>query len=155
MKHKFIRIISPLTFAFVILLDSAAIAFGVFAVKKVISELNAAVIFFAVVEVFALIIGILVTREVLKNGIIFYDDEFEFNGTDSENVFSYSEIREIETYLDTSPSLRKNFWERHALLIITANDDKVTTLDIGLTTKNTVNKIKNELEIRVGKDRVK
>ena len=51
MKHKFIRIISPLTLAFVILLDSAAIAFGVFAVKKIISDMNAAVIFFAVVEI--------------------------------------------------------------------------------------------------------
>ncbi len=155
MKHKFIRILSPITLSFVIALDAAVIGFAVFAVKRIIREQNAAIIFFTIVEVFAFIIGVLVTREILKNGIFFYDDEFELNGIDNDNIFTYADIREIETYLDTSASLRKNFWQRHALLIITANDGKVTTVDIGLTTKNTVKRIKKELENRVGKDRVK
>ena len=110
---------------------------------------------FAVIEVFAVIIAILVTKEVLKNGIIFYDDKFEFTGLDDKNIFSYSDITELETYQDTKASLKKNFIDRHALIIITHNDDTVSTVDIGLTSKKTLQKIKNELANHIDKDKIK
>lgn len=155
MKQKFIRVLSPITLAVVAALDIAVIGFGVFAVQKLIATQSAAVIFFAVVEIFAIIIGALVTRDILKNGVIFYDDKFEFNGLDSNNIFTYENISEIETYQDTSASLSKNFIDRHALIIITANDGTVTTVDIGLTTKSTLNKIKKELENHIDKEMIK
>ena len=155
MKQKFIRILSPITLAVIAVLDLAVIGFGVFAVQKLFSTQSAAVIFFAVIEIFAIIVGVLVTREVLKNGVIFYDDEFEFTGLDDKNIFSYESISEIETYQDTAASLSKNFVDRHALIIITANDGTVATVDIGLTTKNTLKKIKKELEKHIDKEKIK
>ena len=155
MKQKFIRILSPITLAVIAVLDIAVLGFGIFAVEKLINAQSAAVIFFAVIEVFAIIVGFLVTREILKNGVIFYDDEFEFNGLDDKNIFTYENIKEIETYQDTSASLSKNFVDRHALIIITANDGTVTTVDIGLTTKNTLKKIKKELERHIDKEKIK
>ncbi|MDE6505712.1 MAG: hypothetical protein K2K71_00420, partial [Eubacterium sp.] len=115
------------------------------ALKKLFEELSAAVIFFTAREIFAIVIGILITKEVLKNGINFYEDKMEFTGIDENNLFSYEEIEEIETYHDTKASLTKNFVDRHALIIITKKDETVTTIDIGLTTKGTLKKIKKEL----------
>ena len=155
MKQKFIRILSPITFAVVATLDIAVIGFGVFAVKKMITDHSAAVIFFTIVEIFAIIVGALVTKETLKNGVIFYEDKFEFNGIDDKNIFTYESVSEIEIYHDTSASLTKNFVDRHALIIITANDKTVTTVDIGLTTKKTLKEIKKELENHIDKEKIK
>ena len=155
MKQKFIRILSPITFAVIAVLDVAVAGFGIFALNKLIANPSAATIFFAVIEVFAIFVGVLVTKEIIKTGVIFYEDKFEFNGLDDKNVFTYESISEIETYHDTAASLTKNFVDRHALIIITANDGTVTTVDIGLTTKNTLRKIKEELEKRIGKEKIK
>lgn len=155
MKQKFIRILSPITFAVVAALDIAVVGFGIFAVKKIITAQSAAIIFFAVIEIFAIIVGVLVTKEILKNGVIFYDDKFEFTGIDDKNIFTYESISGIEIYHDTSASLTKNFVDRHALVIVTANDETVTTVDIGLTTKRTLKKIKSELERHIDKKKIK
>lgn len=155
MNKKFIRILSPITAAVVAALDAAAIGFGIFAVVKIITMRSAAVIFFIVIEIFALVIGALVTKEILKNGVIFYDDKFEFNGIDEANVFTYENIKEIETYHDTSASLSKNFIDRHALIIITDNEGIVTTVDIGLTTKNTLKNIRKELKKHIEREKIK
>ena len=155
MKEKFIRILSPITFAVIFALDIAVVGFGIFAVEKIIATQSAPVIIFALIEIFAIIIAVLVTKEILKNGVIFYEDEFEFTGIDDKNIFTYESISGIEIYHDTSASLTKNFVDRHALVIITANDDTVTTVDIGLTTKKTLKKIKKELERHIGKDKIK
>lgn len=155
MKQKFIRILSPITFAVVVTLDIAVIGFGIFAIKKMITDQSAAVIFFTIVEIFAIIVGALVTKEILKNGVIFYEDKFEFNGIDDKNIFTYESVSEIEIYHDTSASLSKNFIDRHALIIITANDKIVTTVDIGLATKKTLKKIKKELENHIDKEKIK
>ena len=40
MKNKFIRIISPITFCVVLLLDIGVVAFGITAVKKIIEVAN-------------------------------------------------------------------------------------------------------------------
>ena len=107
MNKNFIRILSPITAAVVAALDVAVISFGIFAVIKIIKTPSAAVIFFIVIELFAVVIGALVTREIFKNGVIFYDDKLEFNGIDDANIFEYDKIQEIETYHDTAASLTK------------------------------------------------
>ncbi len=150
MKKKFIRVLSPITLAVITALDIAVFGFGIFALKKLFEELSAAVIFFTAIEIFAIVIGILITKEVLKNGISFYEDEIDEN-----NLFGYEEIEEIETYHDTKASLTKNFVDRHALIIITKKDETVTTIDIGLTTKGTLKKIKKELSKHIEEDKIK
>ena len=79
----------------------------------------------------------------------------EFTGIDENNLFGYEEIEEIETYHDTKASLTKNFVDRHALIIITKKDETVTTIDIGLTTKGTLKKIKKELSKHIEEDKIK
>ena len=155
MKKKFIRVLSPITLAVVAALDAAVLGFGVFALKKLIEEPSAASIFFTVVEVLAIVTGILVTKEILKNGINFYDDKFEFTGIDENNLFSYEDVEEIETHHDTKASLTKNFFDRHALIMITKKDETVTNVDIGLTTKRTLKRIKKELSNHIDKDKIK
>lgn len=154
MKDKFIRVLSPITAAVILLLDIAVVAYGVFAVKKVIELRSAAAIFFAAVEVAAIIIAILVTRESLKNGVVFREDEFEFTGLDDNNIFDYSNIENVESFKDTTPSLVKNFIDRHSVLTLTLKEDKVVTIDIGLSPKYTLDLIHKEICQRCGMDYV-
>ena len=145
MEKKFIRIQSVITLAVIAFLDCAVIGFAVFAVKKLIEAPNAVSVFFALIEVLAIITGILVTKEILKNGIYFFEDKIEFTCLDNDNIFYYRDIAEIETFQDTKASLKKNFIDRHTLIIITLNSGKVVTVDVGLCTKVSLNKIRNEL----------
>lgn len=154
MDKKFIRVLSPITIAVVAILDVATIAYGIFAINKIITLRSATAIFFGAIEIFAVIIGILVTKEVFTNGVVFRDDELEFIGIDGDNIFAYDEIEKVETYQDTAASLKKNFIDRHSLLIFSLDDDKVATIDIGLTTKGTLQKIVNELSNRIDSDKI-
>ena len=155
MEKKFIRILSPITIAVIALLDCAVIGFAVFAVKKLIEAPGAASVFFAVIEIFAIITGFLVTKEILKNGIFFYEDKLEFTCLDENNLFNYSEIEEIETYQDTKASLKKNFIDRHTLFIITLNSGKIVTIDVGLCTKGSLKKIKKGLAKHILDEKIK
>ncbi len=144
-ETKKINIISPITVVVVVILDIAVVAYGVFAVMKLVESPTASAIFFAAIEVIALIVGILTTREVLSNYVIFRDDELEFTGVDGMNIFDYENIGKIEVQQDTSVSFTKNFVDRHTLLIFTLKDAGLVTIDIGLTTKGTVAKLIKEL----------
>ena len=155
MKKKFIRIISPITIIVIALLDIAVIGFAVFSVKKIIEVQNLYSIFFGIIEVLAIVVAVLVTKETISHGIAFYEDRLEFTGIDDKNVFSYSDITEVETYQDTKASLKKNFIDRHSLIMITMNDDTVTTIDIGLTSKKLLIKFKKELAEHISKDKIK
>lgn len=149
-KDKFIRVLSPITAAVILLLDVSVVAYGIFAVKKVIELRSAAAIFFAAVEVAAIIIAVLVTRESLRNGVVFREDEFEFTGLDDNNIFDYNDIENVESYKDTTPSLVKNFIDRHSVLTLTLKEDKVVTIDIGLSRKYTLDLIHKEICQRCG-----
>lgn len=149
-KDKFIRVLSPITAAVILLLDVSVVAYGIFAVKKVIELRSAAAIFFAAVEVAAIIIAVLVTRETLRNGVVFREDEFEFTGLDDNNIFDYNDIENVESYKDTTPSLVKNFIDRHSVLTLTLKEDKVVTIDIGLSRKYTLDLIHKEICQRCG-----
>lgn len=155
MKKKFIRIISPITLIVIALLDIAVIGFAVFSVKKITEVQNLYTVFFGVIETLAIIVAVLVTKETIGNGIVFYEDRLEFTGIDDKNVFSYSEIAEVETYRDTKASLKKNFIDRHSLIIITTKDETVATVDIGLTSKRVLTEFKKELAEHISKDKIK
>lgn len=153
-KDKFIRVLSPITAAVILLLDVSVVAYGIFAVKKVIELRSAAAIFFAAVEAAAIIIAVLVTRETLRNGVVFREDEFEFTGLDDNNIFDYNDIENVESYKDTTPSLVKNFIDRHSVLTLTLKEDKVVTIDIGLSRKYTLDLIHKEICQRCGMEYV-
>lgn len=154
MKDKKIRIISPAQAIIVAILDIAVIGYGIFAVKKLVEQLISISIIFAVLEVFALIIAILVSKEVLSNGVIFRDDEAEFTGIDDNNIITYDDVHEIEAYKDTAASLTKNFDMRHALIMFTMKDKKVNTIDLGLMPNSTINKILDEFKARTNAESI-
>lgn len=148
MKDKKINIISPAVAIIVAILDLAVLGYGIFAAVKLVEQFSSLSIIFAVIEVFALVIAVLVSKEVLSNGVIFRDDEAEFTGVDDNNIITYEDVREIEAYKDTAASLTKNFDMRHALIMFTMKDKKVNTIDLGLMPNSTINKILDEFRER-------
>lgn len=154
MKDKKIRIISPAVSVIVAILDAAVLGYGIFAVVKLVEQLSSMSIIFAVIEVFALIVAILVSKEVLSNGVIFRDDEAEFTGVDDNNIIIYEDVHEIEAYKDTAASLTKNFDMRHALIMFTMKDKKVNTIDLGLMPNSTINKILDEFKARTNAENI-
>lgn len=149
MKDKFIKIISPIQLAVVGILDAAVVAYLIFAIVKLIHNPKASVIFFAAGVAVALVVAFLVTKEILTNGVIFHDDELEFTGFDSDNIFDYNDIVKVETQKDDKPSLVKNFVDRQSRIILTLKDEKVVTIDIGITTKATLERVSDEIKSRI------
>lgn len=145
MKDKFIRILSPIQLVIVGILDIAVIAYAVFAVKKIIQNPRMSVIFFAACVVAALIVAVLVTREIVSHGVKFHDDEMEFTGLDNDNIFAYEDIVKVETEKDDKASLFKNYFDRQSRIILTLADERVVTVDLGITTKNTLQKLSDEI----------
>lgn len=70
MKDKKINIISPAVAIIVAILDLAVLGYGIFAAVKLVEQFSSLSIIFAVIEVFALVIAVLVSKEVLSNGVI-------------------------------------------------------------------------------------
>lgn len=145
MKEKFVRIISPITLAVVLILDVATIGYAVFAIKKIINYPSVNAIIFAACDFVAIIVAVLVTRQILSNGIKLYDDEVEFTGLDDGNIFAYEDIISVETEKDTKASFVKNFNDRQSKIILNLKDDKTVTIDIGLTSKAALEKIADEI----------
>lgn len=149
MKKKFVRILSPMTLAVVGVLDIAVIYFAFFAVKRLIAFTTKYAIFFAIMELFAFVVSIFVTKNILSQGIIFYDDRLEFTALDENNVVKYEDIDRIETKKDTAASLVKNFVDRQSKIIFYLKDDGILTVDIGLTTNKALNKISREISEQI------
>lgn len=154
MKDKKIQIISPAVAIIVAILDLAVLGYGIFAVVKLVEKISSLSIIFAVLEVFALVIAFLISKEVLSNGVIFRDDEAEFTGVDDNNIITYDDVQEIEAYKDTAASLTKNFDMRHALIMFTMKDKKVNTIDLGLMPNSTINKILDEFRKRTNAESI-
>ena len=149
MKEKFLRILSPITLTVIAFLDLACICYAVFAIKKLIDFPSANAILFFACDIIAIIVAALVTKESFSNGIKFYDDELEFTMLDNNNIYAYSDIVSVETKKDTKASFTKNFIDRQSKLILTLKNEMVITIDIGLTTKGTLEKCKEEIESRL------
>ena len=145
MKNKFYRIISPVTLLVVIALDAAVVAYAVFAVKKLIQNVSVYSVLFAIIDLFAIVVAVLVSKYVVSQGIVFGDNSFEFTALDENNVFNYDDVENIKINKDTKASLKKNFNDRQSQIIIEEKDGKVTTVDIGLTSMKKLKKIENEI----------
>lgn len=157
MNDKFIRLLSPISLAVYGILDLAVLGFGIFAIKKATVILNTWVIIFIAIEIFAIIIAIIGTKELLSNGVKFSDDEAEFTGVDDNNIVAYDDIITIEAYRDTAASFTKNFDMRHSLLIFTLKDEsgeKTNTIDIGLVNNGALNKVLNEFKKHIDADKI-
>lgn len=149
MKNKFIRIISPIALAVVIVLDIGVIAYGVFAVKNLMQRVTTLSIIFALCIILAVVVAVLTTRETVRNGVIFRENEMEFTGLDNDNIFKYEDIKNIAYVKDEKPSFVKNFIDRQSRIVLTFQDDKVITVDIGITTKNKLKEIEKEITDRI------
>lgn len=149
MNNKFMRILSPIQLAVVGILDIAVICYLIFAIKRLIQNPKTTVIIFTAGVAVALIIAILVTKEVLSHGVKFLDDEMEFTGIDGENIFSYDNIVSVKTHKDDKASLVKNFIDRQSQVILTLKNGQTVTIAIGITTKSTLKKIGDEISSRI------
>ena len=149
MNKKLIRIFSPITIAVFAILDLAVIYFGYQAITKFMASISPITIFFVAVEIGAIILAILVTKEIFSNGVAFYDDEMEFTGLDENNVIEYGRVKSIKIFKDNAASLVKNFNDRHTIVYITFNDDDKLSVDLGLTTDKLVKELTAELNTRL------
>ena len=146
MKNKFIRIISPITFCVVLLLDIGVVAFGITAVKKIIEVANFYTVSFVIIEIISLVICFFVSREVISNGVKFGENEFEFTAIDENGTF-----KSVKGEKDNSVSFKKNFIDRFSHIYIETTDGNTTTIDLGLTTSKKLNKVVNEIKARTNK----
>lgn len=145
MKNKFYRVISPLTLIIVIILDIAVAAYAVFAVKKLVENVSVYSVIFAIIDLFAIVVAVFVTKYVVSQGIVFYDDSFEFTALDDNNVFKYDDIENIKISKDTKASFKKNFIDRQSQIIIEQKDGAITTVGIGVTSMKKLKKIEQEI----------
>ncbi len=149
MDKRLIRILSPITICVFALLDLAVIYFGYEAVSKILLAVTPLTVFFVAVEIGAIIIAVLVTKEILTNGIVFYDDEMEFTGLDSYNTVEYSEVKSVKIIKDNAASLVKNFNDRHTFVFFIFKNGETLSIDLGLTTNKLVKTFASELNSRL------
>ncbi len=136
----------------VVLLFDAAIAYYTYiAVLKIMADKGVFASLFLALQVGAMIIAALTTREVLRHGVLLTDSEIVFTALDFDNKVRYDEIERIEVVKDTKASLRKNFISRYSSLVFYLNDDTVLTVELGITTKRKLNQIENEINTRLFK----
>lgn len=154
MKEKKVKILSPMQLIVVGILDIAVIVLGIMAIKKIIIFANMQNIFFIVCEVFALLIAILTTKEILSHSVIFRDDEFEFTGIDENNLFEYENVVGIEAEKDEAPSFIKNMIDRESKLTLKLKNEQEITINLGFTTKNTLQQICDEICDRIGIEKI-
>ena len=149
MKNKFVRCLSPIT-AGVTLAMLIAVAFnGYYSVTKIIQSPDWKTAVYLFVELVAVAIVVLMIKEIIKTGVYFGDDRVEFTGVDDNNVFEYSRISRVEAVRDTKASLKKNFVDRYSRVILYLDDDSVVTVELGLTSKKTLDCINNEFKQRL------
>lgn len=146
---KFIRILSPITIIVIFALDAAVISFLVYSIKRILEEISFITIAFIIIEIFAVLIAGFTTKEIFSNGVIFDNEKIEFTGLDNDNVFYYTDISKCEAHKDTKASLRKNFVDRYSHITLYLKDERVVTVNLGLTTTKALNKVKAELESRI------
>ncbi|MGN0531834.1 MAG: hypothetical protein ACI4IN_03460 [Eubacterium sp.] len=149
MKNKLIRTISPITLAIVLAFDAATIGYVIYAIQKFKTGYDGWTIVFGIIMIFALLLAIFLTLDVIKTGVIFRENELEFNSVDDNNVFKYTDIEKVETSRDVKASLRKNFVDRYSMVIIHLRDGSVVTIELGLTTGKKLTKIRTEIENRI------
>lgn len=143
--EKFIRILSVPTLIIILLADLAVLFFAVFAVDRLIQTPSILVIIIAVVEVFAIVVSVLVTKEIFTEGLALYNDHFDFPGIDDGGSMQYDEITDITCEKDTKASLTKNFTDRHAFITFETKSHDLRTVDLGLVSVRTLENVTRTL----------
>lgn len=138
-----------MSLAMAIILDTAVIYYIIYAFNKLEEKLSAINILFAIIAFLSLILAIFYSREVIRHGIRFSENEFEITFLDENNFFRYDDIQSIETYIDTKASLKKNFVDRYSRITLNLDDNSSVTLELGITTKKKLKKIEEELSQRI------
>ena len=149
MKNRFIRIVSPISVAMALILDTAVIYYAYYAYRRLSQELSFINTVFAIIELCSIALAIFYSREVLRHGIRFKEGEFEITALDENNIYKYSDIESVEVFKDLKASLKKNFVDRYSRLTIKLKDGTIATIELGLTTKRKLNKIENEINARI------
>ena len=152
MKNKFISIVSPISVVMSLILDTAVIYYGYYAFNKLSQSISFINIVFAIIELCSVILAVFYSREVLRHGIRFRENEFEITFLDENSTFAYHDIKNVETFKDTKASLKKNFIDRYSKLTLELKDGKTATVELGLTTKRKLKKIENEINSRITKE---
>ena len=96
MQDKFIRIISPITLPAVLLFDGAVGYYFVVAFKKILEDESVFSALFLIIQIAAVVIAFLTTREVLRHGVKITDKSVEFTALDSNNKVFFDEIERVE-----------------------------------------------------------
>lgn len=150
MRNKFIGTSS-------FLMKGAAACFNVIAfilmyigVVKAIRGTSVLSILFAIITVTAFVVSVLVSKNILKNGVQFYKDFVEFTIHDENNTYFYDNIDKIEVHKDTEASLKKNIVDRYSSIILYLNDGTVATVELGITSEKILRDIEKELLKRAG-----
>ena len=151
MNKNEIKILSPLTIIAVGLLDLSVVAVTIFAIKKLIENVSTLTIAFAFMDLLAVVVAILVSKEIVSNKIVFTNTGFELIGLDNDNKYNYCDIEKIEYQKDDAISFKKNFNDRHAVIILTLKKDKIASIDLGLITKGKLLKIVKQIENKISK----
>ena len=148
MKDKIIRTAPPSMLFLTCFFDAAVIGFLGIAVYGVIKAVSFFTIGFLVIEIIIAVVAALMTKEVLKAGVIFKSDSVEFTWLDEDNTYRYDEIESIETHKDNA-SLKKNLVERYSSVIFHLKDGSVATVEFGVTTKRKLKTVENEIKERM------
>ncbi len=151
MKPKFIRIISPITLPVILLFDVSVGYYTYIAIRKIMVDQSEFAYIFLLLQIGAVILAVLTTREVLRHGVRVTEQYVEFTALDSDNKVRFDEIESIAVQRDTKPSFKKNFVNRYSSLIFYLNDDSVLTVELGITTKRKLQKIENEINSHLAK----
>ena len=151
MKNKFIRIIQPLSLLALFLLDMSALLLLYLIIKRIISGVDFYSVCLIIIDMTVLITGAVSTRQLLKSGVKISEDKIEFTALDKDNLYSFSNIKKAEYHRDSKASFRKSFTDRYSSIIFYLKDGSVATVELGFTTKRTLNKIADEINKRTSK----
>ena len=119
------------------------------AYNKIMTEVSTINIAFLIITIISAVIAVLTSKEVFSSGGKFNDKQFEFTAIDSNNVFEYSKIEKIESSKDVSASFKKGFVDRYSHIIVYFKNGNITTIELGLTTVKSLNKITDEIKSRI------
>lgn len=138
-----------MSLAMALILDTAVIYYIIYAFNKLGEKLSAINTLFAIIAFCSLLLAIFYSREVIRHGIKFKENEFEITFLDENNVIRYEDIESLESFIDTKASLKKNFVDRYSRLTINLKDESAITLELGLTTKRKLRRIEEEIRSRL------
>ena len=121
------------------------------ATVKVMADKGVFASAFFALQIVAVIIAALATREVLRHGVRITGEYVEFTALDSDNKVRFDEIEKIAIQKDTKASFTKNFVNRYSSLVFYLKDDEVLTVELGITTKRKLTQIETEINARLNK----